>query len=290
MGIRIDGKALADKICLDLKRRCDKLIENGTRPALMIITTGDDSASKVYVRNKIKRCEEIGIYPVVKHFDYLTKPEFFDLVRSNKVPVIVQEPIVGDVDHRCVAMTLNPFVDVDGFSFNNVADLAIGNQPISCPCTPMGIMCLLNEYGISVSGKSALVIGRSNIVGRPMIMMLEHEGATVTIAHRKTPEDKLYKLIQDSDIIVSAVGKAGFMTSEKYNSHFWYDDNVWIDFDNRVIIDVGMNRDENDKLCGDFSKELKERAGFYTPTPGGTGPMTTAMLMKNVINFYERGY
>lgn len=289
MGIRMDGKALADEICLDLKYRCHELIKNENRPALMIVTTGDDSASKVYVKNKVRRCEEIGIYPIVRHFDYLTEPEFFGLIRNNKTPIIVQEPIAGDVDHRCVATTLNPLVDVDGFSFNNVADLAMDNSPINYPCTPDGIMYLLDDYGISVSGKSALVIGRSNIVGRPMAMMLEHEGATVTVAHSKTPEDKLYELIQDSDIIVSAVGKAEFITSEKYNSHFWYDDNIWVDFSDKVIIDVGMNRDKNGKLCGDFSEELKERAGWFTSTPGGTGPMTVAMLMRNVIRFYEKG-
>ncbi len=289
MGVRMDGKALADKICLDLKERCDRLIELGIQPVLTIVTTGNDVASKVYVRNKIKRCEEIGIKADVRHYDYLSKQDFLDLNREIDNPIIVQEPITGEVDHEFVAEFLNPCQDVDGFAHTNVALLATGNQPLNYPCTPNGIMALLHEYGVEIKGKNALVIGRSNIVGRPMAMMLEHEGATVTIAHSKTPEGRLYNLIQDANIIVSAVGKAGFMTSEKLEKHYWYDRKyLWLGFIYKIIIDVGMNRDENGKLCGDFSEELKERAGFYSPVPNGCGAMTVIMLMRNVIQYYER--
>lgn len=289
MGIRMDGKALADRICLDLKERCKKLIEVGVQPTLTIVTTGEDAASKVYVRNKVKRCEEIGIKADVRHYDYLTKAEFSELHREVDNPIIVQEPITGEVDHEFVAEFLNPCQDVDGFTFTNVALLATGNQPLNYPCTPNGVMALLHEYGVEIEGKNALVIGRSNIVGRPMAMMLEHEGATVTIAHSKTPEGRLYNLIQDANIIVSAVGKAGFMTSEKLEKHYWYDRKyLWPGFIYKTIIDVGMNRDENGKLCGDFSEEFKAKFGLWSPTPGSTGPMTVAMLMENTIKFYER--
>lgn len=281
MGIRMDGKALADRICLDLKERCDRLIKIGIHPALVIVTTGDDAASKVYVRNKVKRCEEIGIAPVVKHYDYLTKADFLSLVSINKAPIIVQEPITGEINHSYVAGILNPYQDVDGFTYLNVGKLATGGKPYNFPCTPNGVMALLDEYDIEIEGKNALVIGRSNIVGRPMAMMLEHEGATVTIAHSKTDNYTLFSKMASADIIVSAVGKNNFIDVSVLERHPHM-------IKNKVIIDVGMNRDENGKLCGDFSEDFKARFGFYTPDIGGTGPMTVAMLMTNAINYYER--
>ena len=281
MGIRMDGKALADKICLDLKDRCDRLIGLGIHPVLTIVTTGDDAASKVYVRNKVKRCEEIGIKADVRHYDYLTKQDFLDLNREVDNPIIVQEPITGEVGHNFVAEYLNPVQDVDGFADYNVARLATGGKPYNYPCTPNGVMTLLHEYGVEIEGKNALVIGRSNIVGRPMAMMLEHEGATVTIAHSKTNNYTLFSKMATADIIVSAVGKHNFVDVGALERHPHM-------IKNKVIIDVGMNRDENGKLCGDFSEDFKAKFGFYTPTPGSTGPMTVAMLMINVINFYER--
>lgn len=281
MGIKMDGKALADKICLDLKGRCNRLIELGIHPVLTIVTTGDDAASKVYVRNKVKRCEEIGIKADVRHYDYLTKQDFIDLHREIDNPIIVQEPITGEVDHNFVAEYLNPVQDVDGFADYNVARLATGGQPYNYPCTPNGVMTLLHEYGVEIEGKNALVIGRSNIVGRPMAMMLEHEGATVTIAHSKTDDYTLFSRIASADITVSAVGKHNFANVDALECYPRV-------IKNKVIIDVGMNRDENGKLCGDFSEDFKAKFGFYTPTPGSTGPMTVVMLMTNVINFYER--
>ncbi len=284
MGIRMDGKALADRICLDLKERCDRLIEVGVQPILTIVTTGDDSASKVYVRNKVKRCEEIGIKADVRHYDYLTKQDFLDLHREVDNPIIVQEPITGEVDHEFVAEYLNPVQDVDGFADYNVAHLATGGQPYNYPCTPNGVMTLLHEYGVEIEGKNALVIGRSNIVGRPMAMMLEHEGATVTIAHSKTDNYTLFAEITTSDIIVSAVGKHNFIDVDPLGHHPYMIGMI----KNKVVVDVGMNRNENGKLCGDFSEEFKAKFGFYTPDIGGTGPMTVIMLMTNTIKFYER--
>ena len=282
MGIKMDGKALADKICLDLKARCDVLKSRNINPVLTIVTSGEDSASKVYVRNKVKRCEEIGIEADVRHYDYLTEQDFFDLNREVDNPIIVQEPITGEVDHDFVAEYLNLVQDVDGFADYNVARLATGGRPYNYPCTPNGVMALLHEYGVEIEGKNALVIGRSNIVGRPMAMMLEHAGCTVTVAHSKTTKDSLIENFVSADIVVSAVGKRNVVSDAEFLPSKRLKD--------KVLIDVGMNRDENGKLCGDFSEELKQKAAYYTPTPGGTGPMTVAMLMQNVIEYYENHY
>lgn len=281
MGIKMDGKALADKICLGLKARCDVLKSRNINPVLTIVTSGEDSASKVYVRNKVKRCEEIGIKADVRHYDYLTEQDFLDLNREVDNPIIVQEPITGEVDHEFVAEYLNPVQDVDGFADYNVARLATGGKPYNYPCTPNGVMALLHEYGVEIEGKNALVIGRSNIVGRPMAMMLEHEGATVTIAHSKTDNYTLFSKMVTANIIVSAVGKHNFVNITPLDCDFYT-------IKNKVIVDVGMNRDENGKLCGDFSEDFKAKFGFYTPDIGGTGPMTVIMLMTNTIKFYER--
>ena len=281
----MDGKALADKICLDLKARCDVLKSRNINPVLTIVTSGEDSASKVYVRNKVKRCEEIGIKADVRHYDYLTEQDFLDLNREVDNPIIVQEPITGEVGHDFVAEYLNLVQDVDGFADYNVARLATGGKPYNYLCTPNGVMALLHEYGVEIEGKNALVIGRSNIVGRPMAMMLEHEGATVTIAHSKTKN--LLGHIFNADIVVSATGHR--MTNIEQNvadvKKILGVSNPMAD---KIIIDVGMNRDENGKLCGDFSEDFKAKFGFYTPDIGGTGPMTVIMLMTNTIKFYER--
>ena len=283
MGIKMDGKALADKICLDLKARCDTLKTHNLAPKLTIVTTGDDSASKVYVRNKVKRCEEIGIEVDVRHFDKLNYAEFDDVVCPIQNPIIVQEPIVGDVTHAYVAGKLFALKDVDGFTHINMGLLATGIEPYHQPCTPSGVMRLLEEYNIPLEGKNALVIGRSNIVGRPMAMMLEHAGCTVTVAHSKTGSNMLLTLFAQADIVVSAVGKKDIISLHDLEG--WYNG-----LENKILIDVGMNRDENGKLCGDFSEELKQKAAYYTPVPGGVGAMTVAMLMKNTIEYYERYY
>lgn len=283
MGIKLDGKFLANNICQNLTARCDHLKECGIEPALIIITTGDNAASQSYAKAKIARCKEIGIWSVVRHYDYLTKAEFMGLLSYAKSPIIIQEPIVGEVDYNFINTRLDPWQDVDGFSCTNMGRLAAGFEPLNAPCTPMGIMRLLDEYMIDVEGKNALVIGRSNIVGRPMAMMLEHGGATVTIAHSKTKS--LMPLVNRADIIVSATGHR--MTSLEQDIESYCSVSV-DDRKFKTIVDVGMNRDENGKLCGDFSEDFKAKFGFYTPDIGGTGPMTVAMLMENVIRFYER--
>ena len=282
MGIKMDGKALADKICLDLKARCDVLKSRNINPVLTIVTSGEDSAGKVYVRNKVRRCEEIGIKADVRHYDYLNYAECDDIIYSVWNPIIVQEPIVGNVGHFDVSSRISSMMDVDGFTHINMGLLATGEKPYHRPCTPSGVMRLLEEYNIPLEGKNALVIGRSNIVGRPMAMMLEHAGCTVTVAHSKTTKDSLIENFVSADIVVSAVGKRNVVSDAEFLPSKRLKD--------KVLIDVGMNRDENGKLCGDFSEELKQKAAYYTPTPGGTGPMTVAMLMQNVIEFYENYY
>lgn len=280
MGTKMDGKACADNICDALRLRCDRLIKNGTKPVLTIVTSGDDMASKVYVKNKVKRCEDIGIKVDVRHYDCLTTNDFRNLYYTIHNPMIIQEPITGNLTHKYVAEYINPVYDADGFAFFNVACLAIGSQPYNYPCTPKGVMELLNTYHVPIEGKKALVIGRSNIVGRPMAMMLEHAGATVILAHSKTPEEDIVFYMLDADIIVSAVGKRNYINSELFDK--------LTDFaKDKTIVDIGMNRDENGKLCGDFKEDFKDKFKFYTSTPGGTGPMTIAMLMQNVIETYE---
>lgn len=283
MGIKLDGKFLANTICQSLATRCDHLKECRIKPALIIITTGDNAASQAYAKAKIARCKEIGVFSIVKHYDYLTKAEFMGLLSFTKSPIIIQEPIVGEVDYNFINTRLDPWQDVDGFSCTNMGRLAAGFEPFNVPCTPMGVMRLLDEYMIDIEGKNALVIGRSNIVGRPMAMMLEHAGATVTIAHSKTKS--LMPLMNKADIIVSAIGHR--MTDLERDVEMY----CKVSVDDRrfkTIIDVGVNRDENGKLCGDFSEEFKTKYGYWTPSVGGVGPMTTAMLMENVIRFYER--
>ena len=283
MGIKMDGKALADKICLDLKARCDVLKSRNINPVLTIVTSGEDSASKVYVRNKVKRCEEIGIKADVRHSVYLNYAECDDIIYSVLSPIIVQEPITGNVTHAYVTENLSALNDVDGFSHLNMALLATGEKPYHRPCTPSGVMHLLEEYNIPLEGKNALVIGRSNIVGRPMAMMLEQAGCTVTVAHSKTGSNMLLTLFAQADIVVSAVGRKDIISLHDLEG--WYNG-----LENKILIDVGMNRDENGKLCGDFSEELKQKAAYYTPVPGGVGAMTVAMLMQNVIKYYENYY
>ncbi len=284
MGIKMDGKALADKICLDLKARCDVLKSRNISPVLTIVTSGEDSASKVYVRNKVKRCEEIGIKADVRHYDKLNYIDIDNIVCSVQNPIIVQEPITGGATHTYVSGKLFALNDVDGFTHINMGLLATGEKPYHRPCTPSGVMRLLEEYNISLEGKNALVIGRSNIVGRPMAMMLEQAGCTVTVAHSKTDSGLLPTLFSCADIVVSAVGKKNIVSLNDLDD--WDVERL----KSKIVVDVGMNRDENGKLCGDFSEELKQKAAYYTPTPGGTGPMTVAMLMQNVIEYYENHY
>lgn len=283
MPIILDGKALADKICLELKDRADRLKAEGITPRLTIVTSGDDAASKVYVRNKVRRAEAVGIQANVVHhgellFDNAT--EAYDWH-----PIIYQMPISGDVEVTDLDVVIQDAGhDVDGFvSFDNVTMLASGQKPLNYPCTPKGVMRLLAEYAIPLEGKSVCIIGRSNIVGRPLARMMEQAGATVTVCHSKTPKVMLYDRVATADVVVTATGKRNVLNYDdmvKNEAHYWLDE--------QVFIDVGMNRDENGKLCGDIDPTIFKHCKAYTPVPGGVGPMTVAMLMENVIEYYER--
>lgn len=284
MAIEMNGKVLADKICKELRDRCDMLRLDGIQPKLTIVTSGNDNASQVYVRNKVKRCEEIGIEVDVRHHALLGELDISLLCAAVDNPMIVQEPITGKGTHADVAKYIKPWYDVDGFSESNVSALAMGLEPVYHPCTPKGIMRLLKEYGVELEGKSVCVIGRSNIVGRPIARMMEQVGATVTLCHSKTPENVLYEAIKNADVVVSAVGKRNIVSYNRANIVTCWN----IDWSNKVIVDVGMNRDENGKLCGDIEMDIKDCCKMYTPVPRGVGPMTVVMLMENVIEYYEK--
>lgn len=294
IAIVLDGKKLADGICEDLKMRVNELKKFEIQPELTIVTSGDNEAGKVYVRNKVKRCEEIGIKANVVHFDYLTEEDVDDVCAVTSNPIIFQMPITGNF----IESDLNGFVhmtfDADGFvSLENVGALACGLNFPNKPCTPKGIMQLLDEYDIELEGKTVCVIGRSNIVGRPVARMMEQRNATVIQCHSKTPREVLLKSVEMSDIIVSAAGVSNVLTySDMF--HFVEPDGMsnedgLVYFD-KVFVDVGINRDENGKLRGDFDPEIFKHCKAYTPVPGGIGPMTVAMLMENVVEFYERNF
>lgn len=276
----LDGKKIADELAIQLKADCDELKAKGIYPKLTIYSN-DDPASKIYMRNKVKRCEEIGIDVEVIPAAHIGK----GAQPSSLGPFIIQEPSALDKIAKGVVLNAYAQSDVDGFSSRNIGLLATGGKPYFKPCTPAGIMYMLDYYGIELEGKNALAIGRSNIVGRPMAMMLEQAGCTVTVAHSKTGTENLIFLASDADIIVSATGHR--MTDVERNLLAYkaiYDEESLND---KIIIDVGMNRDEDGKLCGDFSEKFKQMAWAYTPVPGGVGPLTVIMLCKNVIDFYK---
>lgn len=280
----LDGKALADKICVELKHRMDIVKENylPMTPSLTIVTSGDDAASKVYVRNKVRRCEEIGIKPDVRHFNAVT-PQIVDQIAMENVPVIFQMPMAGTATMETLQSYQWGGYDMDGFvDLNNVAKISTGKQPMYYPCTPKGILRLLAEYAIPLEGKSVCIIGRSNIVGHPLSWMMERVGATVTLCHSKTPEKTLYHAVAAADIVVSATGVRNVISRD---AMLQYTD---FDVSKKVFVDVGMNLDENGKLCGDIDPLMLEASAAYTPVPGGVGPMTVAMLMENVVEYYEK--
>ena len=239
-----------------------------------MVLVGNDPASRVYVNNKKKACEEIGVYSEEYTMpEETTQEQLLELVEtlnnSDKVHgILVQLPLPKHLDEKAVINAINPKKDVDAFHPVNVGKIMIGDFDF-VPCTPAGVMELIYESGIEVSGKECVVIGRSNIVGKPQAMLLLHKNGTVTVCHSKTKD--LKEVTRRADILVAAVGRAKFVTSDMVK-------------EGAVVIDVGMNRDENGKLCGDVDFEaVKEVAGAITPVPGGVGPMTIAMLMKNTV-------
>lgn len=281
----LDGKALADKICLELKDRVDKLKAAGKTLRLTIVTSGDDAASKVYVRNKVRRAEEIGIdVNIVHHNDMY----FGDATEAyDWHPIIYQMPMTGDVSLQDLDMIIEePRHDVDGFvSHINVALLAAGVKPHNYPCTPKGVFRLLAENMVRLDGQNVCILGRSNIVGRPLARMMEQVGATVTVCHRGTPPSIRYQCIGNAEVVVSATGCIDIINYDA--AKYWGIDGTLKD---KVFVDVGIVRGADGKLRGDIDPEIFKHCKAYTPVPGGVGPMTVAMLMENVIEYYEDIY
>ena len=270
----IDGKAVSFQVKQQVKQECDKLKTKGVTPGLAVIIVGDDPASQVYVRNKEKACEECGFYSVKYALDAdTTQDELNALIdklnKDEKINgILCQLPLPKHLDDKEVINRIDPIKDVDAFHPVNVGAIMIGDYNF-LPCTPAGVMELIHSTGVDVTGKKAVVIGRSNIVGKPMAMLLLHENATVEITHSRT--QNLADITKEADILVAAIGKAKFVKADMVK-------------DGAVVIDVGMNRDENGKLCGDVDfEDVKDKCSFITPVPGGVGPMTIAMLMKNTL-------
>lgn len=270
----IDGKAVSASLREAMKAEVEELAEQGITPGLAVVLVGDDPASQVYVRNKEKGCEELGIYSEKYELPAATtQRELMDLVETlNKKPdidgILVQLPLPDHLDANAVIEAISPDKDVDAFHASNVGRIMLGDYRF-LPCTPAGIMELIHSTGIQVEGKDCVVVGRSNIVGKPMAMLLLHENGTVTVCHSRTKN--LAEVTRRADILVAAVGKPNFITAEMVK-------------EGAVVIDVGMNRDGNGKLCGDVDFEaVGEVAGAITPVPGGVGPMTITMLLKNTI-------
>lgn len=274
MGKIIDGKLISQQVKDRVKDEVSKLREKGIVPGLAVIIVGEDPASQIYVRNKERACEEVGI----ASFKYAlsadtTQEELLDLVKKlnedDRVNgILCQLPLPSHLDETAVINAIVPEKDVDAFHPQNVGKIMIGDYAF-LPCTPAGVMELIRSTGTDIKGKECVVIGRSNIVGKPMAMLLLHESGTVTVCHSKTADLKSECL--RADILVAAVGVPKLITGDMIK-------------EGAVVIDVGMNRDENGKLCGDIDFEsCKDKASYITPVPGGVGPMTIAELMQNTL-------
>jgi methylenetetrahydrofolate dehydrogenase (NADP+)/methenyltetrahydrofolate cyclohydrolase len=275
----LDGKWVRDQILAELRPRIDKLRAAHRPPGLAVILVGNDPASEIYVRNKIKTCAEMGIYSEkITPPDTIATEELLGIIEGlnqrNEIDgILVQAPLPKQVDKHRVLVSLLPEKDVDGFHPINVGNL-VADIPAPKACTPAGIMQMLRRYDISAAGKKAVVVGRSDIVGKPMALLLLHQNATVTICHSKTQD--LAGECRRADILVAAMGRAAFITRDFIQP-------------GATVIDVGMNRKPDGKLIGDVDPDaVKELAGAYTPVPGGVGPLTIAMLMANTVQAAEQ--
>lgn len=274
MAIIIDGKKVSTQVKEQVRIETEELVKKGIKPGLAVIIVGDDPASRVYVNNKKKACEKVGF--LSKEFALpatTTQEELLSLVKELNEDkeingILCQLPLPKGLDEKAVIEAISPLKDVDAFHASNVGKIMIGDYDF-LPCTPAGVMEMLHSYNIPVEGKECVVIGRSNIVGKPMAMLLLHENGTVTITHSRTKN--LKEVTKRADILVAAIGKPKFVTADMVK-------------EGAVVIDVGMDRDENGKLCGDVDFEnVKEKCSAITPVPGGVGPMTIAVLMKNTL-------
>ena len=274
MAVIIDGKELARKTRSNLKIDCEELKKKGIAPKLAVILVGDDKASKVYVRNKNKACEDVGI-EFEEHIleAEITQKQLIDLIeelnnRKDINGILLQSPIPAHLDINEAFRKIAPEKDVDGFNPVNVGKLSL-NQDTFVSCTPYGIMKMFEEYKIDLEGKDVVRIGRSNIVGKPLIQCCLNNNATVTVCHSRTKNLKEH--VKRADVVIAAIGKSKFITEDMIK-------------DGAVVIDVGINRGEDGKLTGDVDFEnVEKKVSYITPVPGGVGPMTIAMLMNNVI-------
>lgn len=274
--ILLDGKNLAAKCKAHIRSEAEQL---SRCPGLAVILVGDDSASRTYVNGKKKDCAECGFYSEEYTLPESTsQAELLELVkllnqRDDIDGILVQLPLPKHIEQTAILQAILPDKDVDCFHPQNIGNMFIG-EPAFLPCTPAGVMSILDEYGIEPSGKRAVVLGRSNIVGKPMALLLLHRNATVTICHSKTPN--LAEICQEADILISAVGKVNLITADMVK-------------EGATVIDVAMNRDENGKLCGDVDfQAVAQKAAYITPVPGGVGPMTRAALMENTLRSAQK--
>lgn len=274
MAVIIDGKMLAKKIRQELKIECEELIKNGIIPKLAVIMVGDNPASKVYVRNKSRACEEIGIeYEEYLLEDNIKQENLIKLIEKlnkdeNINGILLQSPIPDHLNINEAFKTITYRKDVDGFTPSSVGKLCIGEDTF-ISCTPYGVMKMFDEYNIDLTGKNVVILGRSNIVGKPLIQCCLAKNATVTVCHSKTKN--IEEHTKKADVLIAAIGKAKFVTKDMVKKGV-------------IIIDVGINRNEEGKLVGDVDFEnIEPIASYITPVPGGVGPMTIAMLMNNVI-------
>ena len=276
---RIDGIALSHKLRADVSSRAAALKAKGITPGLAVILVGENPASQVYVRNKVKACQESGLHSLLEKYseDMSEKALLERIELLNQDPsihgILVQLPLPQHIDAQRVIEAISPYKDVDGFHIASAGALMTG-MPGFWPCTPYGCMKMLESIAYDLKGKHAVVIGRSNIVGKPMAMMLLQKNATVTICHSATPDLKAMTL--QADVIVAAVGKRNVLTADMVKP-------------GAVVLDVGMNRNDEGKLCGDVDFEGVEKvASYITPVPGGVGPMTITMLLVNTLEAAER--
>lgn len=275
----IDGKVISQAVKDGVAAEVTQLKKQGITPGLAVIIVGDDPASRVYVNNKKKACEQLGMYSVEYTMpENTTEEELLNLIKDlNCDPqingILCQLPLPKHLNEELVINTIIPEKDVDAFHPHNVGRIMLGDYDF-LPCTPAGIMEMLKYENINITGKNCVVIGRSNIVGKPMAMLLLHKNATVTICHSKTQD--LAGVCRQADVLVAAVGRANFVTADMVK-------------EGAVVIDVGINRLENGKLCGDVNfAEVEPKASYITPVPGGVGPMTIATLMKNTLTAAKR--
>jgi methylenetetrahydrofolate dehydrogenase (NADP+)/methenyltetrahydrofolate cyclohydrolase len=276
---KIDGNALSQKLRAEVTLRTTALKAKGITPGLAVILVGENPASQVYVRNKVKACEDSGLHSILeKHPASLTETALLNRIKALNQDtsihgILVQLPLPEHIDAQKVIEAISPAKDVDGFHIASAGALMTG-MPSFWPCTPYGCMKMLESIGYELKGKHAVVIGRSNIVGKPMALMLLQKNATVTICHSATQDLKAITL--QADVIVAAVGKRNILTADMVKP-------------GAVVLDVGMNRNEDGKLCGDIDfAGVEQVAGYITPVPGGVGPMTITMLLINTLEAAER--